>query len=211
MLKPLLVRGAALALICLALGACSHSKPQIKPVDELLAQGEQAWQRKKWGQAAQHYGQVRDYYPYHTQATLAQFRAAEALYNDEEYVQALAAFENFQELHPLDQRLPLVLLRIGQCHFHLSASIDRDQTETEEAVKAFKQVQKRFSKSPQAEEAEKLLRLAYIKLVRHELYVARFYRKTKAYQASIGRYEKALSYPEVGFGPRIEAELAQVK
>ena len=55
--------------------------------------------------------------------------------------------------------------------------------------------------------AKELLDRAYLKLIRHELYVARFYRKTKAYSSAVGRFERALTYPDVGYHPVIKAEL----
>jgi outer membrane protein assembly factor BamD len=204
-------RGLALLLAALGLVgllACASAKKEVKPADELWGQAEQAWQKQKWDQAADFYGQIRDYYPYHTKATLAQFRAAEALYRQEKYIEALAAFETFQELHPNHAERAQVLLRIGQCHFRLSPTIDRDQAETESALKAFQRVKSSAPNSHQAVEVGKLITQAYTKLIHHELYVARYYFKTKAYRSAIGRYQKALTYPEIGFGPRIKAELA---
>jgi outer membrane protein assembly factor BamD len=194
-----------------ALAACSAGKTQIKPAQDLLAAGEKYWEKKNWEKAAEAYGKVRDYYPYHTKATFAQYRAAEALYQAKKYPESLAAFETFEELHPTDPLMPKVLFRIGLCHFEMIPSVDRDQTETEEAVKTFNRLIKRFPKSEETKKAEKYLRLAYIKLVEHEIYVARYYSRTKAYEAAIGRYKKALSYPDVGFGPLITAELADAQ
>jgi outer membrane protein assembly factor BamD len=196
-----------LLLVCLALTACSKGKEVIPPVEALLTTGETAWEKKKWSKAAETYGRIRDYYPYHTQATMAQFRAAEALYRDKRYAEALAAMETFDELHPTHQERARVLLRIGQCHFRLSRGIDRDQSETEKAVKALQRVSKLFPGTPQDQEAQKLLFRAYRKLVRHELYVGRYYRRTKAFEAAIGRFKKALEYPDVGYNQILEAEL----
>lgn len=206
--------GLGLVLILglgLILGGCSSLDKKIPPVEQLLASGEKAWTKKKWSRAAEYYGQIRDYYPYHSKAGLAQFRAAEALYRDESYVESLAAFETYDQLHPIDKRRPHVLLRIAQSHFRESPGIDRDQSATRAAVKAFLKLKKLFPRTKEWAEGEKVLKLAYQKIIRHELYVARFYAKTKAYKSAINRYQKALSYPEVGFGPRIRAELAIVE
>ena len=197
-----------LLLIVLGLAAgCASTRPQVKPAEELLAQGEEYWQKKKWEDAAEIYGKIRDYYPYHTQAGLAQFRAAEALYKDKKYPEALAAFEVYQELHPNDPQMPHIMLRIGLCHFNMMVSVDRDQVEAEEAAKAFDRLIKRFPKAKEAEDAEKRLKLAYIRLIQHELYVARYYQKTGAYKAAVGRYQRALTYPDVGYRPLVTAEL----
>ena len=204
----------ALVLLCLAasfIAGCSSGEKEVKPAEYLLEQAEQQWAKKKWAKAADSYGQIRDYYPYHDQATLAQFRAAEALYRSEKYQESLAAFETFDELHPTYPQHPMVLLRMGQCHFRLSRGIDRDQVETHNAIKYLSRVTKRFPDTDEGKEAAELIRRAYLKLVRHELYIARFYRKTKAYQSAIGRFEKALSYPDVGYNEILQAELAITK
>ncbi len=203
-----------LVLLCLAaslLTGCASGEKEVKPADVLLEQADHQWAKKKWTKATDLYGQVRDYYPYHGKATLAQFRAAEGLYRTEKYQEAMAAFETFDELHPTYPQHPLVLLRIGQCHFRLSRGIDRDQIETHNAIKYLSGVTKQFPDTEEGKEAADLTRRAYLKLVRHELYVARFYRKTKAYDSAIGRFEKALSYPDVGYKPVLEAELAITK
>ncbi len=203
-----------LALACLMsvlLAACSSGQKEVRPAEYLLEKAEKAWVKKKWAKASELYGQVRDYYPYHTRATLAQFRSAEGLYRSEKYHESLAAFETFDELHPTHEKRPQVLLRIGQCHFRLSRGIDRDQQETHNAIKVLARVMKQFPETKEGGEAKALTDRAYLKLVRHELYVARFYRKTKAYQSAIGRFEKALSYPDVGYGPVLKAELEITK
>ena len=198
-------------VLLLALAACSSGQKEVKPADYLLERAEQAWAKKKWEKAAEFYGQVRDYYPYHTQATLAQFRAAEALYRQEKYHESLAAFETFDELHPTHEQRPHVHLRIGQCHFRMSRGIDRDQEETRNAIKVLERVAKQYGDLQEGQEAAKLIDRAYLKLVRHEIYVARFYRKTKVYKAALGRFEKAQSYPEVGYGKVLEAEIQITK
>jgi len=210
--RPLTPRAAGrqaliLLLILLALSACSKKKDEIPPVETLLATGETAWEKKKWSKAAEIYGRIRDYYPYHTKATLAQLRAAEALYREERYAEALAAFETFDELHPTHQERAHVLLRQGQCHFRLSYAIDRDQSETEKAVEALQKVSKLFPGTSQDQEAQKLVFRAQRKLVRHELYVGRYYRRTKAYRSALGRFKRALEYPDVGYNQILEAEI----
>jgi outer membrane protein assembly factor BamD len=198
-------------LLAFFLAACSSGEKEVRPAEYLLAKAETAWSKKKWTRASEFYGQVRDYYPYHTKASLSQYRSAEGLYRAEKYHESLAAFETFEELHPTHKDRAQVLLRIGQSHFRLSRGIDRDQIESHKAIEVLARVVKQFPKSVQAKEAEELIQRAYLKLVRHELYVARFYRKTKAYTSAIGRFEKALSYPDVGYGPVLEAELEITK
>ncbi len=198
-----------LGLIFLA--GCSKPKPQVKPAEVLLAEGQSAWVKGKWNKSAEVYSKLRDYYPYHQQATLAQLRAAESLYMADDYVQAMAAFQNFEDLHPTHPDLPHVLLRIGQCHLNQTSTIDRDMTEAEAAVQAFLRLKERFPNSDEAKEADYHLKRAYRKIVEHEVYVARFYRQAKSYESAIGRYQKALAYPDVGYSPTIKAELEQVE
>lgn len=200
------VLAPALVLL-LVLTACSSGEKEVKPAEYLLQNAEQAWAKKKWQKAAEFYGQVRDYYPYHTEATLAQFRAAEALYREEKYPESLAAFETFDELHPTHEQQAHVLLRIGQCHFRMSLGIDRDQEETHNAIQVLGRVVKRYPDLKEGQEAKSLIHRAYLKLVRHELYVARFYRRAKSYQAAVGRLEKAMAYPDVGYGKVLAAEM----
>ncbi len=202
-----------LLLVCLALFlfGCASGKVDIKPADTLLAEGGWAWAQGKFAKAAKYYGQVRDYYPYHPKSTFAQLRAAEALYLSRQYIESLAAYETFEELHPTHKDMAHVLLRIGQCHYYLIPSVDRDMEEAEEAVKAFKRLKRRFPNSKEAKEAKAYLFRTYRKLIEHELYVGRFYRKAKSYKAAVGRFEAAAKYPDVGYNKVIEAELINTR
>ena len=204
--KRLIIIGLALCL----LAACG-GKTQIRPVEELMAEGQAAWDKGKWSKAAEIYGQIRDYYPWHTRSAIARLRAAEALYRDKKYPEALAAFETFEDLYPTHPEMAHILLRIAICHFRQVPSADRDMTEAEAAVKAFSRVTEAYPGSPQAKEAEEYLTQTYRVIIQHEIHVAEYYRKTKAYEAAAGRYHRALSYPEVGYGPTLAAELAIVE
>lgn len=199
-------------LACLALLAgCASSRAQIKPADTLLAEGGWAWAKGSWAKAAKIYGQIRDYYPYHPKATFAQLRAAEALYLSRQYIESLAAYETFQELHPTHKDMAHVLLRIGQCHYYLIPTIDRDMSEAHQAVKSFQSLKRRFPDSKEAKEAKSYLFWTFRKLVRHELLVGRFYRSDGYYEAAVGRFEAAGKYPDVGYNKVIEVELANTR
>ena len=204
--KRLIILGLALCL----LAACG-GKTQIRPVEELMAEGQTAWNKGKWSKAAEIYGQVRDYYPWHSRSATARLRAAEALFRDKNYPEALAAYETFEDLYPTHPEMAHILLRIAVCHFHQIPSPDRDMTEAEAAVKAFRRVTEVYPGSPQAEQAEAYLTQTYRVLIQHEIHVADYYRKAKTYEAAAGRYRRALSYPEVGYGPTLAAELAIVE
>ena len=205
---------SALLIVCLglalavALSGCSSSKPSVKSAPVLMADGDHAWVKRDWDKAAKAYGQVRDYYPYHDTVIVAQARAAEALFQSGQYVEALVAFESFGQLHPTHPELSHVILRIGQCHLYQTSTVDRDMTEAEQAITTFKELINRFPKSEQAKDAAEYLKVANRKVVEHEIYVARFYRRQNEYRASLLRFERAAKYPNVGYDEVLDAELA---
>lgn len=205
---------SALVIICLglalvvAMSGCSSSKPSVKSASVLMADGDHAWAKRDWDRAAKAYGQVRDYYPYHDTVIVAQARAAEALFQSGQYVEALVAFESFAQLHPTHPELAHVLLRVGECHLFQTSTVDRDMSEAEQAIATFKEVISRFPKTQQAKDAAEYLKAANRKVVEHEVYVARFYRKQNEYKASLMRFERAAKYPNVGYDEVLDAELA---
>lgn len=200
----------ALLLILTGIGlnaGCSAKQVNVDPAEVLLADGQWAWSKGNWYKAAKYYGQVRDYYPYHAKSTFAQIRAAESLYLGGQYQESLAAWQTFEELHPTSRHMAHILVRIGQCHYYLIPTVDRDMTQAHAAVESFKRLKRRFPKSKEAGESQSYLFESYRKLIAHELYVGRFYRKDKAYRAALGRFELAAKYPDVGYKKVIGAEI----
>ena len=120
---------------------------------------------------------------------MAEMGIADAYFSDKEYIDAALTYTDFVNLHPLNDNVPYALYQIAMCHYKQIETIDRDQTETLNAKRAFERLISRFPQSKFRPLAENMLKECNIKLAEHELYVGRLYFKIKKYQAALKRFQ----------------------
>ena len=81
-------------------------------------------------------------------------------FSDAEYGEAELAYNDFINLHPTNENVPYAVYQLGMCHYKQMYSIDRDQTETNKAIKEFERLITRFPDSKFSLMAEKILFLS---------------------------------------------------
>ena len=192
-----------IALLCLALvlgatGCAWFGKQEEKTAAELAEEGNTHFQEESYSKAIKSYERLRDWYPYSPHAKTAELRIADAHYHLAEYEQALSAYQQYERLHPGDNKIPYVIYQTGMCHYERIKSIDRTQVPARNALEAFNRLQSRFPGNAYAEKAEPKIRECRKRLAGHEFYVARFYFKSEHYKAALERFENVLEkYPKV--------------
>jgi outer membrane protein assembly factor BamD len=166
---------------------------------ELMAQGTEDLNHGRYKDAVDSFQKVKDRFPYSKFAITAELRMADALYMQEEYELAFAAYDEFEKLHPKYKDIPYVIYQKGMCNFGQIASMEREQVHTLKAKDEFERLIKRFPKDEYANKARKKLRECFIYLANHELFVAKFYYGQGKYRAALGRYTYVLNnYPDLG-------------
>ncbi len=158
------------------------------------------FKKGNYNSALEHFEKLRDWYPFSKFAILAELKIADSHYRLEEYEDAIFAYEEFAELHPRNEAIPYVLYQIGRCYFDRMDTIDRDQSVTRKALEMFKRLNEKYPDNSYALKADKHINQCLKSLAGHELYVGRFYYKTKHYKAALHRFKAVLSrYPDTGF------------
>ena len=132
---------------------------------------------------------------------LAELKVADSRYQLEEYNEALSAYESFASLHPRNDAMPYVTYQMGMCHFNQMEPIDQDQISTQKALDLFQRVLAQYPQSPYATEAKDRIHACQKNLAGQEMYVGKFYLKSKQYKAALTRFEIVLTkYPaDLGF------------
>ena len=184
----------------LVFSGCALFKPK-KPesVEELVQKGIQQFNKKNYRAALEHFNKLKDWYPFSKYAVLAELKIADAHYHLKEYEDAIFAYEEFVELHPRNEAVPYVIYQIGRCYFDRKDTIDRDQNVTRKALETFKRLNEKYPDNLYALKVEEHINECLKSLAAHELYVGRFYYKTKHYKAALYRFKAVLSkYPDVG-------------
>jgi outer membrane protein assembly factor BamD len=179
-------------------GCAWFKKERIGSAEQLAAKGMQEFQEEDYRDALKTFTALKERYPYSRYAILAELKVADAHFYREEYPEAIVAYEDFVRLHPKNEVVPYVLYQIGTCYFEQLLSLDRDQTPTRLAVLAFERLLKTHPDSSYAGKARERIGICRQLLAGHEVYVGRFYYKSKHYGAALGRFEGVLTnYPDV--------------
>ena len=158
--------------------------------EALFDEGMRSFNEKRYVRAIDNFSKLRTDYPFSPQVTQVELKIADAYYLSQQYPEAINAFKEYQSMHPTNENIPFVLLRLGQSHFDQFTSTDRDQKNTEIAKGYFENVVNSYPKSPQAVEAKEKLAKCLEYLAEHEFNVAFFYFKQEKYPAARDRFEE---------------------
>ena len=159
--------------------------------------------------------EVKRKYSYSKYARLAELRIADADYEQEKYSDAIREYKDFMHAHRSDaDDVAYARGRIAEATYAempegslIGAPEERDQASV---VDAYKELTSYLSDFPDAKETahiRELLGQVIARLVRHELYVARFYLGRDNYEAAVARIQYALK----NYGPGSGASQAGVE
>ncbi len=211
-----------IALLVLCFSGCSSlnifgKKEVVKNTPEgLYARGAAEFQESNYyhdyKKAREYFMRVKEEYPLHNLAILAEIGIADCYYSDKEYQEAENAYNDFVTFHPTNENVPYAFYQIGMCHYKQMDAIDRDQTAAIKAKKEFEKLVSRYPDSKFSTMAEKLIRECKQKLAEQEFYVGHFYFKQKKYQAALARFETIVrDYANVGLDYKVEYFINETK
>jgi len=190
-------RRAAIALCILVFSAsCATDNGVRVPAETNYQQGEKLFARKKYEKAVEKWRKVKESNTSPLLKTVVELRIADALFQDENYIEAAAEYENFRKLHPKNPKAPYALYMLGVSNYSQVEKIDVDQTPVKNAVTVFESFLLEYPNTAMAKKAGDKLAECKSKQAAHEIYVGRFYYRTDKYGAAIGRFTYALDkYP----------------
>jgi len=141
---------------------------------------------------------VRKDFPYSSYAVLAGLRIADCQFIQGNHAEASILFEQFLKGHPTHEDAHYAAYKKGLCYYEMipsdifvmPPSHERDQSATRDARMAFSQFLRVYQSSSHRESAIEILSEVVDALVRHEIYVARFYLRRDDRRAAAVRLEK---------------------
>jgi outer membrane protein assembly factor BamD len=153
-----------------------------------------------WLEAQNMMREVKRKYGYSKYARLAELRIADADYAQDKFADAIRGYRQFVHDHRSDvEEVSYARSRIAEAQYAqiadsvlLPASEERDQATI---LDAYKELRGYIHDYPEAKESRRmrvLLADVTARLVRHELYVARFYLQRDNYEAAVLRVQYAL-------------------
>jgi len=129
----------------------------------------------------------------------ADFYIAECNYKMKKFDVAIQAYQDFIIRYPMDSRTEYAYFQLGVCHWKQRKKNPlRDQTETQEALRAFEKFIQLYPQSSRRKQAEEYIKQAKELLFKKEIKIADFYFKKKEYWQSALRYHYAWThYPDM--------------
>ena len=165
-----------LSIVLVGVWGCSATlrRPSAK---EYYQQAAESFTDEDYLGASEQYQELLDQYPLNPYAEESQLKAAYGLFMEENYVEAVAAFKDFERAYPTSRHMPFVKYFLGITNYSQVRSMDRDQAVTRRADGFFQEVIDRYPESAFVLQAEEKSKAARDILAGHELLVANFNEK----------------------------------
>src|SRR5215471_8776817 len=176
------------ALLCASCGWLGARKRPSVPSDKLWSEGNQAMQDEAWDLAIQDYKALLEQYPFDPNAEEAEVDIAEAYFNAARYPEAIAAFGDFERMHPTSDNLAQIEYRRGMAYLAQHRSSDRDQLAMKNALESFRNIADRYPGTPWATRAELRIRECREELAEHDAGIAKFYLQRGSLRALLTDY-----------------------
>lgn len=206
---------AALCLPPLASG-CAEPLKAPKTAEEYqedarrdYSKAVESYLEEDWETAVRLFDDVKKNYTYTRYARLAELRLADIAFRQERYAEAITAYKSFVHDYPTDPEVPYGRYRVARAlYLQSEASIlqppleERDLASVQGAYSALKDFLRDFPDYDKRVELDFMLEVVTGVLVRHELYVARFYLSRDLFKPAVSRVEYALTkYGRSGLEP----------
>ncbi|HZV61474.1 MAG TPA: outer membrane protein assembly factor BamD [Methylophilaceae bacterium] len=174
-------------------------------VQRLYTEAETLMRTRDYETAIDYFQKLESRYPHGRYATQAQLEIIYAYYKQNDPISTIAAADRFIKLHPNHPNIDYAYYMKGLATFNQRGIVeklteqqisDRDPKSLRESFLSLKELVTRYPNSRYVKDAQ--LRMVYLvnTLADHELHVARYYMKRKAYVAALNRAEFVLeNYP----------------
>lgn len=162
--------------------------------EALYREGLVRFNKRDYSDALKRFRELKANFPDNPPYTLwAELKVGDCHFLMKEYVEAIAAYEEFKKIHPTHEEMPYVQYQIGMSHFKQMLSLDRDQTATKKALSNFEYLSANYPPSLFTEKAKEKIEFCRKQLADHEFYVGNYYYKQKNYGAASHRFQKLLA------------------
>lgn len=182
------------------------------PSRELATKGMDDYNVGKYFTALEYFEEILDRFPFSSEATLAELKAADCNYYMERYFEAYTLYNEFEERHPTNEAIPYVMFQKGMTYYKRIDRVDRDPSGAAESIKHFDQLLRAYPNSPYTAEAKARIQEGTEFLADHEYAVVQFYMRTEKYSQAEKRLKYILTmYPNSGIAPQAQVLLTQIE
>ncbi len=191
--------GPALVAAALSLGMLSGcslfssddsgaAKYVERPVEKIYSDAWKKIDEGSWLDAAKQFDEVERQHPYSVWARRAMLMAAFCYYQANHYDDAINGSEQYIELHPGSPEVAYAFYLKAISLYDQITDVGRDQTHTEQALTALRDVIQRFPDTAYARDASLKVDLTLDHLAGKEMTVGRYYLRQQDYVGAINRF-----------------------
>ncbi len=161
----------------------------------------QSFKNKDWDDARALFGEVKKLFTYSRYARLAELRLADIDFEQEKYSESITGYREFIQSHKNDPDIEYARYRVTKALFKdiddtvfLPPQEERDQGTAGEAYKEIKSFVRDYPKTRYIKDELYMFEVVVGRLVRHELFVARYYLRLDSFDATVHRIDYALTH-----------------
>ncbi len=165
----------------------------------LYSQGLARFNKRDYPEALKKFEELKSNFPDSPPYTVwAELKVGDCHLLRKEYVEAIAAYEEFKKIHPTHEEIQYVQYQIAMAYFDQMLTLDRDQTSTMKALSSFEYLIANYAPSLFTGKAKEKIGVCRKRLADHEFYIGDFYYKKGRFQAAASRFEGLLvKFPKI--------------
>ncbi len=159
-----------------------------RPVEQIY---NDAWKRiddHDWEAAAKQFDEVERQHPYSVWARRAMLMSAFCYYQANKYTDAINTADQYIQLHPGTKEVAYAFYLKAISYYEQITNVERDQSNTEQALTALQDVVQRFPDTAYARDATLKIDLTLDHLAGKEMEIGRYYLFRGDYIAAINRF-----------------------
>jgi outer membrane protein assembly factor BamD len=199
--------------LVVAVGCASNELKNSENPEVVYKEGLRLLEDGDYLEASDFLNEVRRRFPQSRFAALAELKSADLEFQQDNFLEAAAAYGVFVELYPTHTEAPYALYQRALSYYNSAPElIARDQSSAGDAGRSAQQLLARYPQSAFVDKARALYEKSRLKLAQKEAYVARFYEKKERLEPALRRWKALLEeFPdlekgETGKGLRAEAK-----
>ena len=214
----------AVLLVAAGTSGCTwfggNGEDETQQAKDLYSRAKNSLRSRNYSAALENYRQLEESFPFNRYAQYATIERAYAHYKSHQYDEAIALLDRFITLYPNHPEIDYVYYLKGLCHYNygrgpLDWILERDRTDKdpkpmEDAFSTFNVLWRNYPDSPYRNDA--WLRIVALRnmLAVHEIRIADYYLRRRAYLAVINRCKYILEhYPGAQHTPEALILLAK--
>lgn len=191
--RVLVLSAAAFATAACGGGSANEDVAYVaRDVESLYAEAQRRLDRGNTVLAAALFDEVERQHPYSPWARRAQLMSAFSYYIARDYNKAIQNAQRFLSIHPGNKDAPYAYYLIALSYYEQISDVNRDQSITEQAQVALREVNRRFPQTEYAADARLKLDLVADHLAGKEMEIGRFYQRSGQWLAAQLRFQNVV-------------------